>query len=70
MIGHYDSGCIVVAAAKASRYREFNGSHRKPTQEMRSVSSALCRTRDCFANFRSGCKDPMAIQNQASSVRK
>jgi hypothetical protein len=60
----------VVVAATASRYREFDGSHRKPAQEMRSASSALCRTRDGFASFRPGCKDPMAIQNQASSVRK
>jgi hypothetical protein len=70
LVGHYDSGYFVVVAAKASRYRELNGSHRKPAQEMRSVSSALCRTRDCFASFKFGCEDPMAIQNQASSVRK
>jgi hypothetical protein len=70
LIGDYDSGCFVVVAATASRYRELDGSHRKPAQEMRSVSSALCRTRDGFASFRSGFENPMAIQNQASSVRK
>src|ERR1700722_9016627 len=70
LIGHYDSGCFAVVAAMAVALSRVQRIASQTPQEMRSASSALCRTRDCFASFRSGFENPMAIQNQASSVRK